>query len=230
MAGNSLKDITRTNFGKARRAWASTHNFGIIGGKGDPRRLRQHVNNLQTQYQRTDDKERRGKLQGRIGKLMGGSATLWIGGLSETEIEARKTLAESTADALRAAVEDGVLPGGGMALADCCRLLAPMLENGADPDERAAFRILHDALAEPARAIYENAGYEPGEIFARIMHDGDRRGFDVISGELVDTTSLLDSAASQKLALRNAVLTAGMALTIDVLVHHKTPEIARTTG
>ena len=230
VAGNSLKDISRANFGWARRAWASTHNFGIIGGKGDPRRLRQHVNNLQTQYQRSDDKERREKLQGRIGKLMGGSATLWIGGLSETDIDDRKALAESTADAMRAAVEDGVLPGGGMALTDCRRLLAPMLENGADPDQRAAFRILHDALAEPARAIYENAGYEPGEIFARIMHSDKSHGFDVISGELVDMNSLLDSAASLKSALRNAVMTAGMALTIDVLVHHKTPEISRTTG
>ena len=230
VAGNSLRDITRANFGSARRAWASTRNFGIIGGKGDPRRLRQHVSNLQAQYQGSDDKERREKLQGRIGKLMGGSATLWIGGLSETEIEARKALAESTAEALRAAVADGVLPGGGMALTQCRRMLAPRLEKGADADERAAYRILHDALAEPARAIYENAGYEPGEIFARIAHSADQQGFDVIRGELVAGHSLLDSAASLKSALRNAVMTAGMALTIDVLVHHKTPEIARTPG
>ena len=230
VVGDSLKDIKRANFGRARRAWASTHNFGIIGGKGDPRQLRQHVSNLQKQYQRIDDKERREKLQARIGKLMGGSATLWIGGLSETEIEERKALAESTADAMRAAVKEGVLPGGGMAYAHCRRLLAPMLDNGADPDERAAFRILYDALAEPARVIYENAGYEPGEIFARITHAGDCHGFDVINGELVDMTSLLDSAAIQKAALRNAVMTAGMALTIDVLVHHKSPEIARTPG
>ena len=144
--------------GRARRGLGGgTHNFGIIGGKGDPRRLRQHVGNLQSQYQRSDDRQHREGLQARIGKLMGGSATLWIGGLSATEIDRRKELAESTAAAMRAAVKDGVLPGGGMALAHCRRRLAPLLANGADPDERAAFRILHDALLEPARAIYENA-------------------------------------------------------------------------
>ena len=105
-----------------------------------------------------------------------------------------------------------------------------MLANGADPDERAAFRILYDALLEPARAIYENAGYEPGEVFARLAHAADQRSFDVMSGEIVEGRQLLDSAATQKEALRNAVLTAGMALTIDVLVHHKTPEIARSPG
>ena len=161
---------------------------------------------------------------------MGGSATLWVGGLSETEIERRKELAEATAEAMRAAVKDGVLPGGGMALADCRRRLAPLLANGADPDERAAYRILHDALLEPARAIYENAGYEAGEVLARLEQAADQPGFDVITGQIVDRQKLLDGAAIQKSALRNAVLTAGMALTIDVLVHHKSPEIARSPG
>ena len=70
-----------------------------------------------------------------------------------------------------------------MALAECRQRLAPMLANGADPDERAAYRILHDALLEPARAIYENAGYEAGEILARLAQAADQRSFDVISGE-----------------------------------------------
>ena len=108
--------------------------------------------------------------------------------------------------------------------------LAPLLANGADPDERAAYRILRDALLEPARAIYENAGYEAGEVFARLEQAADQPGFDVIRGEIVDRRQLLDGAAIQKSALRNAVLTAGMALTIDVLVHHKSPEIARSPG
>jgi len=228
--GQNLRDIGRENFGGARRAWASPHNFGIIGGVGDPRQLRRHVSNLQAQYLREDDSDRREKIRARIGKLMGGSATLWIGGLSESEIEARKASAEATADAMRAAVRDGVLPGGGLSYLKTRRRLAAKLNDAADPDERAAYRILHDALAEPARAIYENAGYEPGEILARIMQAGDRHGFDVLSGRLTDNGSLLDGAAIQKMALKNAVMTAGMALTIDVLVHHKTPDIARSPG
>ena len=229
-AGQELKNIRRENFGGARRAWASTHNFGIIGGKGNPRRLRAHVSNLQAQYQASDDDARRKSLAERIGKLMGGSATLWIGGLSETEIDARKVLAESTASAMRVAVKDGVLPGAGMAYLSGRAVLEEKMGASLDSDERAAYRILYEAMAEPARAIYENAGYEPGEVFAQSMHDGCQQSFDVISGQLTEIGSLLDSAATQKAALRNAVLTAGMALTIDVLVHHKTPEIARAPG
>ena len=109
-------------------------------------------------------------------------------------------------------------------------LLAARLNGAADPDERAAYRILHDALAEPARVIYENAGYEPGDIMGRMMQAGAGKGFDAIGGRLIDSGCLLDGAAVQKMALKNAVLTAGMALTIDVLVHHRTPEIARSPG
>ena len=228
--GQNLRDIKRENFGAARRAWASPHNFGIIGGKGDPRQLRRHVGNLQARYQRSDEPEERDRLRARIGKLMGGSATLWIGGLSEGEIEARKDLAEATATAMRAAVREGALPGGGTSLLYCRERLGSKLTAAADPDERAAYRILHEALAEPARAIYENAGYEPGEILARVKRAGGRQAFDALSGRLSENGRLLDGAAIQKMALKNAVMTAGMALTIDVLVHHKNPEIARDPG
>lgn len=229
-AGDTLKDIGRANIGGARRAWASARNFGIIGGKGDARRLRRHVRNLRAQHQRLDNPDGRGALQARIGKLMGGSATLWIGGLSQTEIEARKASAEATANAMRAAVRSGAVPGGGLAFLRCRRRLTSRLTQSADDDERAAYRILHDALAEPARAIYENAGYEPGEVLARLLQNKEARAFDVLQNRLVERGSLLDGAAIQKTALKNAVLTAGMALTIDVLVHHKTPDIARAPG
>ncbi len=228
--GQNLKDIRPEHFGGARRAWASTRNFGIIGGKGDPRQLRRHVSNLQAQYEREGDSERRGRIRARIGKLMGGSATLWIGGLSESEIETRKATAEATADAMRAAVRDGVLPGGGMSYLKTRERLQPKLNGATDPDERAAYRILYEALAEPSRAIYENAGYEAGEVLGRIAQAGDRHGFDVLHGRLFDKAHLLDGAAIQKMALKNAVLTAGMALTIDVLVHHRRPDIARAPG
>lgn len=230
VAGHSLKDVALRHFGRARRGWASPHSFGIVGGKGDPRKLRRHVSHLQSRFQRGDDSKERGKILERIGKLMGGSATLWTGGASEAEIERRKELAERTASAMRAAVKDGVLPGAGLAYLAC----RPALESGqresADPDERAAFRILHRALAEPARAIFENAGYDPGDVMAKLMNADGRCGFNALSGRLIDRRRIVDSASIQKAALRNAVLTAGMALTVDVLVHHKTPEIARHPG
>ena len=229
-AGDGLKDVTLGHFGRARRGWASTHNFGIIGGKGDPRALRRHIGRLQGWLEQSDDPLLRETLQKRIGRLMGGSATLWVGGVSGIEIDQAKALAEKTASAMRAAVSDGVLPGGGMAYLNCRSALKAKSQSGIDPDERAAHRILFDALAEPARAIYENAGYEPGEVLAQLSDPQNGCGFDVLSGAIVDGGALLDSAAVMKAALRNAVLTAGMMLTIDVIAHHQTPEIARQPG
>ena len=229
-AGHSLKDVTHQRFGWARRGWASPHSFGIVGGKGDPRKLRRHVSQLQARFQHSDDPKQREKIIQRIGKLMGGSATLWVGGISELEIERRKELAQRTADAMRAAVKDGALPGGGIAYLACRPALEQGRQESADPDERAACHILYQALAEPARAIFENAGYDPSEIMAKLMTRDDLYGFDAVSGQMTDMKQIADSASMQKMALRNAVLTAGMALTLDVLVHHKTPEIARQPG
>lgn len=228
-AGHSLKDVAWENFGWARRGWASPHNFGIIGGRGNPRKLRRHVSSLQAQLQNSSDPQQREKLVQRIGKLMGGSAALWIGGASELEIDRRKELAQHTARALREAVKAGVLPGGGSAMLGCRAALQQRLHS-SDPDERAACRILHQALTEPARAIFENAGYDPSEIIARLSTASQPSGFDVITGQLADINHTLDSAAVQKAALKNAVLTAGMVLTVDVLVHHRRPEIAKHPG
>lgn len=230
VTGLSLKDVTFGHFGRARRGWASPHNFGIIGGKGDPRQLRQHIRRLQNWLEQSADPPAREALQKRIGRLLGGSATLWVGGASKIEIDQQKTLAEKTASAMRAAVSGGVLPGGGMAYMNCRQALAAQASASAEPDQRATERILHDALAEPARAIFENAGYEPGEVLARLSQASNGCGFDVLSGAIAEGGKLLDSATVMKAALRNAVLTAGMMLTIDVMVHHQSPEIARQPG
>ena len=229
-AGYELKDISFEHLGRARRVWAGPHNFGIIGGKGDPRQLRRHVSKLQAQLTALPDVQDREKLVKRIGRLLGGSATLWIGGASETEIERRKALAENTAAALRTAVSDGVLPGAGSAYLHCRNVLREQMINAADTDERAAYRILTDALAEPARAIYENAGYEPGEILARLANAENGYGFDVLRDRVAGEESILDCAAVLKAALKHAVHTAAMVLTVDVMVHHRTPEIARQPG
>lgn len=229
-AGRRLKDVGFQHFGKARRAWATPQGFGIIGGKGDPRRLRQHIARLQNRLRAVEDAGDRERMVQRVGRLLGGSATLWIGGVSETEIERRKELAQNTAAAMRAAVSDGVLPGAGSAYLQCRQVLQAKITDACDVDQRAAYRILHDALAEPARAIYENAGYEPGEVLARLAVAGNGCAFDVLQDKVIESDKIMDCAAILKAALRHAVHTAGMALTVDVMVHHKTPEIARQPG
>lgn len=229
-AGRSLRDVSFRHFGRARRAWATPQGFGIIGGKGDPRQLRQHIARLQNRLRAVEDAGDREKMVQRVGRLMGGSATLWIGGVSETEIERRKELAQNTAAAMRTAVSDGVLPGAGSAYLGCRQVLQAEMTDTYDVDQRAAYRILHDALAEPARAIYENAGYEPGEVLARLAAAGNGCAFDVLQDKVIESDSIMDCAAILKAALRHAVHTAGMVLTVDVMVYHKTPEIARQPG
>lgn len=224
-AGYTLDQVRPEHFGHARRIWGDLHNFGLSAGRGDPRALRQHILTLEDAFRNTDDPEMRKKLQQRIGRLMGGSATLYVGGATKTEMELRKTAAQRSAETLRAAVREGVVPGGGIALLKCREVLTDYDAN--DPDERAAYRILAEALAEPARVIFENAGYDPSEIMARLAVEDSACGFDAVSGQIVNVTEagILDTAAVLKSAVRGAVKTAALALSVDVLVHVRKPEI-----
>jgi len=230
-AGQSFDDITPEDLGQARRAWADRHNFGIVGGKGDPRGLRQHIADLRSAFKTTKDRDERKKLQQRIGKLIGGSATLRIGAVTETELETRKALAERTAEALRGALMEGVLPGGGVALLNCRPALKRMLDQSSDPDERAAFRILMRAMEEPARTIIANAGFDASEVMAEVKLAGPGHGFDVISERVVDMAQagISDVAAVQKSAVHSAIAGAALALTTDVVIHHKKPPEALQT-
>jgi chaperonin GroEL len=225
-AGQTLESVKLEDLGRARRAWADPYNFGLSGGKGDSRQLRQHIAHLRTAHSRIEDLKEREKLQQRIGKLLGGSATLWIGGATESEIKIRKALAERTAQALRGAVQAGVLPGGGAALLACRPLLQERLDRSSSVDERAAYRILLRAVEEPARTLLSNAGYEASEIMAKINRAGVGYGFDLNSRQVVDMAQagVFDVAQVQQEAVRAAIATAALALTIDVLVHRKKPQ------
>jgi len=226
-AGETLASFTPAHFGRARRIWADADYLGILSGKGDPRQLRQYIAALRQAFSTTDDSERRQKLQLRIGRLSCGSAVLEIGGMTEAEINTRKELAQRTADALRNAVREGVVPGGGVALLACRSALKqtfPQLEN---PDERAAYHILNQALVIPFRTILHNSGYEPGPALRAIEEAGPGWGFDVLRGQLVDMASaaILDVAAVQKNAVRSAIESAALALTVDILIHKRKPTV-----
>ena len=231
-AGYTLRGVKVQDLGRARRVWADRTYFGIIGGKGDPRALRQHIVNLRAAFKRADDPEVRKKLQERIGKLMGGSAVLWVGGVTELEITARKEQAQRAADALRGAITDGVVPGGGVSLLACRPALQERLDQSTDPDERAAYRILIKALEEPVRTILTNAGYDASEVMAEMKRADAGHGFDVRSGQIVEMAKvgIFDAASVQKAAVHSAVASAALALTIDVLIHRKTPKESLTTA
>lgn len=223
VAGDTLSQVRVEDFGHARRVWADRRNFGIVGGRGNPRALRQHFATLRASFERTDGPVLRENLRARIGKLMGGSATLWVGGATELEITARQELAKRTAAAMRGAMIEGVLPGGGVSLLACRRVLQRTLDQSTDLDERAAYRILIRAVAEPIRTIIANAGYDASEIMAEIKLARSGYGFDVTSGQVVDMmgAGIWDAAIVQKSAVYGAITTAALALTIDVLVHRQ---------
>jgi chaperonin GroEL len=229
-AGHTLNSVKPEDLGRARRSWATRSNFGIIGGRGDPRALRKHIWELREVFERVEEKGDRRELRQRIGKLMGGSATLRVGGVTEMEAEARKELAKRTGSAMRAAIRGGALPGGGVAFLGCRSSLREGLERSSGADERAAYHMLLDAVEMPIRTIVSNAGYDASEVLAQLKLAGPAFGFDVRTGEVVDVVEagIRDVADVQKRAVESAVRTAALALTVDVLIHRKDPEKSMT--
>jgi chaperonin GroEL len=223
VAGDTFSRIKQEDFGHARRVWADPRNFGVIGGKGNPRVLRHHIAALRAAHEQTEDAVLHGKLLKRIGKLLGGSATLWAGGTTELEIEARQEVAKRTAAAMRGGMREGVVPGGGVALLACRPALERQLEQSQEPDARAAYHILIKALEAPLRTIVANAGHDASEVMAHVTLAGAGHGFDVTTGQVVDMAEvgIYDPTGVQKAAVYAAVASAGLALTTDVLVHRK---------
>ena len=223
----SLKGIRSADLGRARSAWATTQSFGIVGGKSDARALRKHIADLRAAHKAAKTVEARQELQQRIGKLMGGSARLHVGGITESAIMTRRELAERTAEAMRGAMVEGVLPGGGVALLSCRPVLQERLDESSNADERAAYTILLQAMETPMRTLVANAGYDPSLAMARIAQASPGHGFDVRLGQVVDlaATGVYDPAAAQKTAVQAAINSAALALTTDVVIHHLRPSV-----
>jgi chaperonin GroEL len=229
--GDTLSKVTSEDFGRARTAWADRTHFGIVGGRGDPRELREHIAALRAVHERVDDPREQVELERRIGKLISGSAILKVGAFTETELKTRKELAERTASAMRAAMREGVLPGGGTALLACRPALQRRLEQARDLDERMAYRILLHAVEAPFRALVENAGLESSVVLKDIDRAGSGYGFDVVAGQVVDMAEagIFDPAVVQKAAVRSAIGGAALALTTDVVIHRAAAPIGYQT-
>jgi chaperonin GroEL len=221
--GDTVDAAKLEHLGGARRVWADHEYFGVVNGKGSPLALRDHLTQLRKAFEGSQDLDMRKKLRQRIGSLMGGAAILRVGGSTDPEITARKDSAERTANVLRGALAYGVLPGGAAALLDCRATLRKKANRAENLDERMAYGILSRALEEPIRTILANAGYEVEPILARITKSG--AGFDARRGKFVDMTcaAIMDSAGVVRSAVHGAVASAALALTVEVLVHHRKP-------
>ena len=149
-----------------------------------------------------------------------------VGGIADDEIKGRKELAERTVRALRLALAQGVIPGGGLSLLNCGRGLLEGASEQESPEARAARQIMAAALEAPIRCLLENGGYDASEILARLGSCDGRFGFDLMKGRFVDMAEagVFDVAGVQVEALQRAVTSAALALTIDVLVLHRDPE------
>jgi chaperonin GroEL len=229
-AGDRLEQARPDHLGRARRAWADAEYFGLVGGQGDPVELRRHVAALRLAYGSADDPRDRTRLLDRIGKLLGGAAMLRIGALSPLAHDLRKEQANRTSEALRGALRDGLLPGGGVALLDCIPALEARRRAAADPDERAAYQILSQAFEAPARALFHNAGFDPSATLAGVRAAGPGHGYDVVRREVVQMAQagILDSAAVVRAAVGGAIRSAALAFTIATLVHRASPPDSST--
>ena len=226
--GDKLSSVQLDHLGQARRVWANTEFFGIVGPKGSPLTRRQHIARLEAAFEKADKPQDQQKLRERIGTLLGGSAILRIGGVTESEIKARKANTERTIQVVRGALMKGILPGGGVALLACRSILQKMIKQASELDEQVAYKILYRTLEEPIRAILINAGHEPNPILAALNQAESGCGFDARVGSIVDVieAGIFDSADVLIAAVSRAISSAALALTVDVLVHHKKPEVS----
>lgn len=222
---DTFQSLSARDLGRARRISTEMENFSIVGGKGDPRRFREHIRELQRAYRQAEDLDARQALQTRVSQLMGGSATLFTGGMTQADCEDRKTLAEHVATVIRSAILEGVVPGGGIALLSVRPRLEKKRKQARDDDERAAYTILCEAMEAPYRALLSNAGFDSGQIMAFMAQAGPGTGINLKTGRLANMVAagIVDPASVLKAAVSSAVSSAGLLLTTDTIVHKKNP-------
>ncbi len=216
-AGMQIKDTTLDMLGSAERIKVDSANTTIIGGKGKAAAIQGRIEQIEAQIETTDSDYDRETLEERKAKLAGGVAVIKVGAPTETELSEKKHRMEDALEATKAAVDEGVLPGGGVALINASKVLAKIEVLG---DEAVGIRILARALEAPMRQLAQNAGFEGGIVVGKVREQKKGVGFDVIKEEYRDMfeAGIIDPTKVTRSALQNAVSIAGMLLTTDALV------------
>src|SRR5260221_2448621 len=220
--GRRLDTATLADLGQARRVVSHKDDTTIIEGKGNPSEIQARIRQIKAQIEETTSDYDREKLQERLAKLSGGVALIKVGASSEVELKYRKTRVEDALSATRAGVEEGIVPGGGVALLNAEKALDNVNLEG---DERTGVNILRRALDEPTRQLAINSGKDGPVIVdgirrAQREHQNDHYGYDVLSDTYVDmvATGIIDPAKVTRSALQNAASVAAMILTTEALV------------
>jgi chaperonin GroEL len=219
--GKKVENVALSDLGKARRVVANKDNTTLVGGDGSASDVEGRVNQIKAQIDETTSDYDREKLQERLAKLSGGVAVFKVGAATEVEMKHRKSRVEDALAATRAAIEEGIVPGGGSAL-----LYASKGIDGLNLSDDEAFgaAIVRRALGEPVRQLANNAGMEPGVVVEQVrIQQGDKGanlGFDVLSENYVDMIGqgIIDPAKVARTALENAASVAGMILTSEAMI------------
>ena len=231
--GIKLESVEVDMLGRAEKVRITKDDTTIIGGKGKPEDIKGRIAQIKKEIEETTSDYDREKLQERLAKLSGGVAQIRVGAATETEMKERKMRFEDAVNTTKAAVEEGIVPGGGVALIRCITALERLKLEG---DEQVGVQIVRRALEEPLRQIAENAGFEGSLVVERVKESTNRNfGLDVNRGEFTDLVEagVVDATKVVRLALQNAASVAGLLLTTEALVvekREKKKEKAPTPG
>jgi chaperonin GroEL len=217
--GLTLEHATIEQLGRAERVLVDKDTTTIIGGRGDPTAIEARVGQIRAEIDKASSDYDREKLEERLAKLAGGVAVIRVGAPSESEMKARKDALDDAISATKAAVAEGIVPGGGLALLRCMEAVAAEAVK-AEGDERTGLQILERALAAPTRQIAENSAIDGGVVVARMRETKGAVGFDAASKTYVDLVEagIVDPTKVVRIALENAVSVASTLLLTEAIM------------
>jgi chaperonin GroEL len=221
--GRKLETVTLQDLGRAKKVVSSKDNTTVVDGYGEEAQIKGRISEIRGEIEASTSDYDREKLQERLAKLSGGVAIIRVGAATETELKEKKHRVEDALSATRAAVEEGIVPGGGVALVNAVESLAGMKLNG--DDENTGIQIVRRALEMPMRKIAANAGVDGAVVIQEVKRQqkakkNHRIGYNVISGDYVDMidAGIPDPAKVTRGAVENAASIASMILTTEVLI------------
>jgi chaperonin GroEL len=217
--GLKLENATLKDLGRAKKVEAGKENTTIIDGAGDKKQIEARVKQIRVQIDEATSDYDREKLQERVAKLAGGVAVIKVGAATEVEMKEKKARVEDALHATRAAVEEGVVPGGGVAFIRAKQALEGKLK-GDNHDQDAGIKIVMRALEEPLRIIVDNSGSEPSVVLNKVLENKGNYGFNAQTEEYGDLVQegVIDPTKVARTALQNASSVAGLMLTTDAMV------------
>jgi chaperonin GroEL len=216
--GLSLDKATINDLGRAKKIQVSKDNTTIIDGDGEPERIQIRIGQIKAQLEETTSDYDREKLQERVAKLAGGVAVIKVGAATEVEMKEKKARVEDALHATRAAVEEGVVPGGGVALVRALTAIANL--KGANEDQNLGIALAKRAMEAPLREIVTNAGEEPSVVLNAVAAGSGAYGYNAATGEYGDMLEMgiLDPTKVTRMALQNASSIAGLMITTEAMV------------